>query len=77
MSRCKCEDSREYRISGEFTRTEDGREEARLRCSNCGGKVAYIPVSWLSETATLEHKDLEAGRVLSEDNQVTITVDLI
>jgi hypothetical protein len=77
MASCKCENSREYRITGEFTTSEDGREEARLRCVKCGGKVAYIPVDWLAETSALDHSDLKAGRVLSEDEQLTITVDLI
>lgn len=77
MSRCHCENSTEFRITGEVNNEASEDAEVRVRCEECGGKVTYIPGAWLADLPGLELDDVRAGRVLSEDEQKTITVDLI
>jgi hypothetical protein len=48
MSRCSCDDeTARVRISDEGITTREGRDTARLRCVECGGKAGRIPVDAL------------------------------
>lgn len=82
MSGCHCDDSANYRVTGEVTphRVGDsvgtGEKFARIRCAECGGKVAHIG-SDLLNVLGIPNEEIVNGRCLSESQQVTLTVDLI
>lgn len=88
MSRCSCEDSTDYRVTGEVQEIDPGRPRApsravgtgektvRIRCGDCGGKVAYVG-SDLLEVLGVPLDEIYNGRCLEEDQRVTLEVDLI
>jgi hypothetical protein len=48
MSGCTCtNDTAHVRVSDEGLTTRNGRDAARLRCVDCGGKAGWIPVDAL------------------------------
>lgn len=77
MSRCGCENPTELRITGEPLQRKSGNPKLRLRCADCGGKVAFIPASWLSEIPGLSMSNVREPHGLAEQEQKTITIDLL
>lgn len=84
MSRCCCEESRNFRVTGEVIdapATGDSRvigtgaKQVRVRCAECGGKVEYIG-SDLLNVLGLADEEIRAGRCLTEDECVHLQVDL-
>ena len=84
MSICSCEDSQHFRVTGEvIDRPADtdpdvlgtGTKQVRVRCSECGGKVAYIGSDLLTVLGIPE-EEIVPCRNLNEYEQVRLKVDL-
>lgn len=85
MSSCKCENSTSYRISGEFLNYSprermdreigSGAMMARIRCGECGGKVAHVGTDLLNAIG-IDDGELSPGMGLSEEEVIDIQVDL-
>lgn len=86
MSRCHCEDSQRFRVTGEvYDRQPDpratneigsGEKMARIRCAECGGKVTYVG-SDLLNVLGIPDGEIQNGRVLPEGERPVLEVDLI
>jgi hypothetical protein len=84
MSRCNCSTPREFRITGEVSehpRPSDmvgsGSKAVRVRCSHCGGKIGRIGSDVLTELLQIPESEIKPARCLAEQEQRTLTVDLI
>ena len=84
MSSCHCEESRNFRVTGEVIEapaTGDprtvgtGAKQVRVRCAECGGKVEYIG-SDLLNVLGLDDEEIHAGRCLGENDLINLQVDL-
>jgi len=87
MSRCSCENSTRYRVTGEVSDAPatdrpkpggSGAKQVRIRCTECGGKVGWIG-SDLLNVLGIPDEDIKAGSCIGtpEDPAVTLGVDLI
>ena len=87
MSGCSCENSTRYRVTGEVidapaTRQPgaigSGTKQVRIRCTLCGGKVAWIGSDLLNVLGIPDEK-IKNGACIGtpEDPAVTLGVDLI
>jgi hypothetical protein len=88
MSTCICDDSRNFRVTGEVSDRErhsesaifgSGEKVARVRCGECGGKVGKNYVgSDLLNLLGVEDSVIEPGVVPYHGEETpTLTVDLI
>jgi len=84
MSRCTCSEPRELRVTGEVWENNPsldtiggGSKAVRVRCANCGGKVARIGSELLTELFGIPESEIVNGRCLGEEEQPTLEVDLI
>jgi hypothetical protein len=87
MSGCNCENSERFRVTGEVIdapATGDsatigtGSKRVRIRCSECGGKVAYIGSDLLNVLGIPNEKIYSGACIGTPDEPaVTLTVDLI
>ena len=85
MSRCSCEKSRHFRVTGEVidapaTTHPDtlgsGAKQVRVRCGECGGKVRYIGSDFLNVLGITDD-EIQAGMGLPDGERVHLEVDLI
>jgi len=87
MSGCSCEDSQHFRVTGEVidapatgdSRTVGtGSKQVRVRCGECGGKVAYIGTDLLNVLG-IPDEEIYAGACIGtpDDPAVTLGVDLV
>ena len=87
MSGCSCEDSSEYRVTGEVIDSPaaehpravgTGAKCVRVRCNKCGGKVAYIG-SDLLDVLGIPDEEIQPGACIGapDDPAVVLAVDLI
>lgn len=81
MSRCECDNSTEYRITGEVleyppsaSNPVTGNKQARIRCAECSGKVAFIGTDLLN---ILGIGDEDIKPAMGIDETVNIEIDLI
>lgn len=86
MTGCSCSHPSELRLSGEVYDRKPafradviggGEKIVRVRCSTCGGKAGYVGSDLLTELFGLPLSEIHNGRCLSEDEQLTLGVDLI
>jgi hypothetical protein len=87
MSGCGCENSRRFRVTGEVIdapATDNpgtvgtGSKQVRVRCGECGGKVAYIG-SDLLNVLGVPDEAIYSGACIGtpDDPAVTLGVDLV
>ncbi len=83
MSGCRCEESRNFRVSGEpfHHPAEIDVGDApgfRIRCAECGGKVSTVGNDLLRALG-LDESEIKVGGLLRDGEQedVTLTVDLL
>ena len=84
MSGCKCDDPRRFRVTGELierSATADPRTvgtgtlQARVRCVECGGKVAYVGSDLLNMMGISD--DEIAPCSIDHGDEYELTVDLV
>jgi hypothetical protein len=87
VSSCSCEDSSEFRVTGEVIDAPatgsthavgTGAKQVRVRCRECGGKVAYIGSDLLNVLGVAD-EEIQPGACIGtpDDPAVTLTVDLL
>jgi hypothetical protein len=54
----------------------DGEKAVRVRCADCGGKVARIGSALLTELFGIPEDEIVNGRCLDVDERRTLEVDL-
>ena len=87
MSGCSCEDSRQYRVTGEVIDAPatgdprvigEGTKQVRIRCGECGGKVGWVGSDLLNALG-IDDEAVYAGACIGTPDEpaVTLGVDLV